>query len=166
MAVIVMEQINNIYYKLGDGPGYESTPIRVEKKKLDENMVDWSLFSSRASIFVNTRTAISCPFSCAFCGFPEHAGKYQAVDVECVEKELNQLEKIKGFLRSFNNSIKEKILNPDINQVSFRIINQLKKSLNSNHPDSLGSNTGSDFNREDDDEGMMVDFDLTWKKLK
>jgi radical SAM PhpK family P-methyltransferase len=37
------------------------------------------------------RTSISCPFSCTFCGFPEHAGPYQTAPIEAVEKELNRV---------------------------------------------------------------------------
>jgi len=79
--------VPNIYYKLGNH--YVNTPIVVENNKLAENMVDWNLFKNDMRYFVDTRTAISCPFSCAFCGFPEHAGKYQTIDVDLIERELN-----------------------------------------------------------------------------
>ena len=83
------DQVNNIYYKT-DGV-YLSTPILIEDNRLSENMVNWNLFASRLKDLVNIRTSISCPFKCAFCGFPEHAGKYQAVEVERIEEELNLL---------------------------------------------------------------------------
>ncbi len=91
---LLLNKINNIYYKTDKG--YVSTPILREDNKLSENMVNWDLFSDRAGEFVNVRTGISCPFSCAFCGFPQHAGKYQTADVEAVEEELNRLDKIKS----------------------------------------------------------------------
>lgn len=84
-----LDRINNIYYKT-DG-GYLSTPILIEDNRLSENMVNWNLFTGRLKDLVNVRTSISCPFKCAFCGFPEHAGKYQAVEVERIEEELNLL---------------------------------------------------------------------------
>jgi radical SAM PhpK family P-methyltransferase len=56
-------------------------------------MVDWSLFKDKAGEYVNIRTAISCPFSCSFCGFPQHAGKYQAAPVDMIEAELKTLDK-------------------------------------------------------------------------
>ncbi|UCH92359.1 MAG: PhpK family radical SAM P-methyltransferase [Candidatus Aminicenantes bacterium] len=90
-----LDQINNIYYKTDNG--YLSTPILIENNQLSENMVDWNLFADRVGQVVNVRTSISCPFSCAFCGFPEHAGKHQVVEVELLEKELKMLSKIKSI---------------------------------------------------------------------
>jgi radical SAM PhpK family P-methyltransferase len=88
-----LEGINNIYYKTA--AGFAAAAPLPENNRLSENPVNWGLFSDRVGQYVNARTAISCPFSCAFCGFPEHAGKYQTTTVEEIEKELNQLEKIK-----------------------------------------------------------------------
>ncbi|MGD2088777.1 MAG: PhpK family radical SAM P-methyltransferase [Candidatus Aminicenantes bacterium] len=89
-----LNKINNTYYKTDQG--YVSTPILREDNKISENMVNWDLFADRVGEFVNVRTVISCPFSCAFCGFPQHAGKYQTASVEAVEEELNRLAKIKS----------------------------------------------------------------------
>jgi len=83
--------IKNIYYK--NGGGYSGTPIAVEDNRLSENMVDWNLFADRIGTYLNLRTAISCPFCCSFCGFPQHAGKYQTAGVEDVERELDSLRK-------------------------------------------------------------------------
>lgn len=85
-----LDRVNNIYYKTSEG--YASTPLEIENTVLAENMVDWSLFADRTGRFTNVRTAISCPFSCSFCGFPEHAGKYQVTPVEAVEEELNRVQ--------------------------------------------------------------------------
>jgi radical SAM PhpK family P-methyltransferase len=87
-------EINNIYYKTSGG--YASTPLLKEDNKLSENMVKWDLFSERVENSVNLRASISCPFSCAFCGFPEHAGKYQTADIEAIEGELNRLKEIES----------------------------------------------------------------------
>lgn len=83
--------IKNIYYK--NGGGYSGTPVSIEDNRLSENMVDWGLFSDRIGKYLNLRTAISCPFCCSFCGFPQHAGKYQTAGVEDVERELDTLRK-------------------------------------------------------------------------
>lgn len=85
-------QVNNIYYKTDSG--YQSTPISRENNRLSENMVNWDLFSQRVGNYAAVRTAISCPFSCAFCGFPEHAGPYQTAEVQKIEQELNRLDRI------------------------------------------------------------------------
>ncbi len=91
-----VDGINNIYYKSGRGK-YNAAPLRIEDNKISENRVNWDLFSDRVDEFVNIRTAISCPFSCAFCGSPEHAGAYQTAGVDQIEKELNQLRKIESL---------------------------------------------------------------------
>jgi radical SAM PhpK family P-methyltransferase len=94
-----LEQIENIYYKIDNE--LVSTPGSKEDNKLSENPVDWNLFSGGIGEYVNVRTAISCPFSCSFCGFPEHAGKHQVLDVQGIERELNMLDKIET-LKSIN----------------------------------------------------------------
>jgi len=89
-----VDRINNIYYRDRTANGFAFTGASREDNKLSENPVNWALFSARAGQYVNVRTAVSCPFSCAFCGFPEHAGKYQTTTVEEIEKELNRLSEI------------------------------------------------------------------------
>lgn len=94
-----LDQVENIYYKVNDQ--LVSTPIVKENNKLAENPVQWDLFSENTGEFVNVRTAISCPFSCSFCGFPEHAGKHQVLDVDGIERELNFIDRI-GTVKSIN----------------------------------------------------------------
>jgi anaerobic magnesium-protoporphyrin IX monomethyl ester cyclase len=87
-----LQRVKNIYYQSCEG--YAAAPVQPEDNKLSENMVDWDLFAPHAGEYVNVRTAISCPFACAFCGFPEHAGKYQPAEVAALEQELNRLDRI------------------------------------------------------------------------
>lgn len=84
------DRICNIWYKTNGK--YLSTNGPAEDNRLDQNMVDWSLFKDRITRIVNLRTAISCPFSCSFCAFPQHAGKYQTVSVCDIERELDSIE--------------------------------------------------------------------------
>lgn len=91
--------IPNIYYKNGKGNRYAATAAVPEKNNLSENSVNWDLFAGKTGKFVNVRTALSCPFSCAFCAFPLHAGTYQTMSVDKVEHELNRLEKM-GTVKS------------------------------------------------------------------
>jgi radical SAM PhpK family P-methyltransferase len=85
-----LETIANIAFKKGDE--FILTSLVTEHNPLEENMVDYSLFPMAAyGELVSTRTARSCPFACAFCGFPQRAGKYTYLSVEMVEKELERL---------------------------------------------------------------------------
>ena len=85
------DDVPNLFFRRGNR--YISTPKNTEDNKLSENMVDWNLFSGRVGEFVNIRTSISCPFSCAFCGFPQHAGQYQLAAVMDIERELADLHR-------------------------------------------------------------------------
>lgn len=88
-----LNRIENIAYKNGDN--YIVTPSSKESNLLEENMVDYTLFSKKdIGEFVSLRTAKSCPFSCAFCAFPQRVGEYRYINVESVEKELNLIKDI------------------------------------------------------------------------
>lgn len=91
-----LEHINNIYYKKKGCNGFIASPTIKENNRLSENQVNWDLFADRAGECVNVRTAISCPFSCAFCGSPKHAGDYQRLEAKDIEKELNQLHRVES----------------------------------------------------------------------
>lgn len=71
--------------------GYRLTFRRQDTDVLDDNMVDWSLFQGRTGPHVNVRTAISCPFTCSFCGYPERAGEYRTAGLDAVEREFDSL---------------------------------------------------------------------------
>lgn len=90
-----LDRVNNIYYKTAKG--YLSTPVEVENNKLSDNPVNWRLFAGARPEYVNVRTAISCPFKCAFCGFRVRAGKYQGLEVEKIETELDALNTIESL---------------------------------------------------------------------
>lgn len=86
-----LEQVENLFYKVNGQ--LRSTPMVREVNRLIENPVNWDLFPVEDYEYFNIRTAISCPFSCAFCGFPQHAGQYQTMPVEMIQRELDQLVK-------------------------------------------------------------------------
>ncbi len=88
-----LDGVDNIAYRKGDG--YVITKSSIESNPLEENPVRYELFGSDAiGRFVTTRTAKSCPFSCAFCGFPQRAGKYKYLGVDHVEHELNAIREL------------------------------------------------------------------------
>ena len=90
-----LSKVANLAFREGDN--YVRTETLIESNPLEENMVDYSLFGKdEINEFVTLRTAKSCPFSCAFCGFPQRAGKYKYLSVEMVEQELNAIREIGG----------------------------------------------------------------------
>jgi anaerobic magnesium-protoporphyrin IX monomethyl ester cyclase len=84
-----LDAIENIAYRKGDE--YVLTASSAESNPLEENMVDYRLFPRKDLGFVSLRTAKSCPFGCAFCGFPARAGNYTYMSIAHVEQELNAL---------------------------------------------------------------------------
>ncbi len=88
-----LDFIDNIAFRHKEG--FFVTKSSGESNSLEANLVDYSLFSSdQIGQFISTRTAKSCPYACAFCGFPQRAGKYTYTSVETVEKELNQIASV------------------------------------------------------------------------
>jgi anaerobic magnesium-protoporphyrin IX monomethyl ester cyclase len=71
----------------------ESTP---EYNDLEENLVNYRLFDAQSmGRFLSIRTAKSCPYACAFCGFPQRAGKYRYLGTEDVERQLDAVKALK-----------------------------------------------------------------------
>jgi radical SAM PhpK family P-methyltransferase len=81
--------IPNVIFR--DGESFIFNDTEVESNALDTNMVDYGLFSPMGD-FVSLRTAKSCPYSCAFCGFPARAGKYVYLPPDLVEAELDHIK--------------------------------------------------------------------------
>ena len=74
---------------------YAVTKQSAEENPLEENRVDYSLFPLKdIGDSVSLWTAKSCPFACAFCGFPERAGKYVYLPVATIETELDKLKSL------------------------------------------------------------------------
>jgi anaerobic magnesium-protoporphyrin IX monomethyl ester cyclase len=85
--------VPNLGYR--SGRTYKFTPEAAESNSLQENGIDYGLFSRQEfGEFVSLRTAKSCPFSCAFCNFPEIAGSYTYLPVEPIERELDAIREI------------------------------------------------------------------------
>jgi radical SAM PhpK family P-methyltransferase len=88
-----LASVPNVAYRTSGG--FVRTRAEVESNPLAENMVDYGLFrSSDFNEFLTTRTAKSCPFSCAFCGFPQRSGSYTYLDLAHVERELASIRSI------------------------------------------------------------------------
>lgn len=84
--------INNIFYRKENI--FDSNLIEEERNKLEKNPIKWDLFKDRLGSLAAVRTALSCPFSCSFCEYPQRAGKYYTVSINNVEKELDEINKL------------------------------------------------------------------------
>jgi anaerobic magnesium-protoporphyrin IX monomethyl ester cyclase len=88
-----LERVPNLAFKDASGQ-FRFTPQVAEENDLKENIIDYSSFEKKeVGELLSIRTAKSCPFACAFCGFPERAGRYMYLDVPEVEKLLDAIAK-------------------------------------------------------------------------
>lgn len=94
-GVGTFEDIANCAYRTAGG--YRINPCLPEENRLENTAIAYTSFPRRdIGELVSVRTALSCPFSCAFCGFPQRAGLHRAADPGHVEKELNALRDLGG----------------------------------------------------------------------
>ncbi|MEW5928297.1 MAG: PhpK family radical SAM P-methyltransferase [Gemmatimonadota bacterium] len=78
-----------------DGKKFERGGREVENNDMEANVVDWSTFDPGfLAPTVQTRTARSCAYKCAFCRYPVMAGALNVTSVETVERELRHLHSI------------------------------------------------------------------------
>lgn len=86
--------VPNLVYLDGEGK-WQRTAIEKENNDLDENVIDWSIFDKELLVpSVQTRTARSCAFKCAFCRYPFNAGELVHTSIDLVEKECDYLRSI------------------------------------------------------------------------
>jgi radical SAM PhpK family P-methyltransferase len=85
-----LDMVPNLAFK-NKGGTFTFTLSTPEANALGENVIDYSPLKQDVGEFLSIRTAKSCPFACAFCGFPERAGDYRFLDVGNVEKMLNSI---------------------------------------------------------------------------
>lgn len=81
--------IANVYYRRTGL--FRLSRQEVRPYDFTQNQVTWGLFEGRLSRVINVRTAVSCPFRCAFCNYPAYAGKYTLAPIEGCERELRAL---------------------------------------------------------------------------
>ncbi|OFW02605.1 MAG: hypothetical protein A3G20_08530 [Acidobacteria bacterium RIFCSPLOWO2_12_FULL_59_11] len=75
-----------------DSGAFCRTGREIENNDMDENAVDWSTFDRDfMRPAVQTRTARSCAFKCAFCRYPVLAGSLDLTSLDVIEKELDYL---------------------------------------------------------------------------
>jgi radical SAM PhpK family P-methyltransferase len=88
-----ISQIPNLLYSTDGWETMCQTPRKIENNDMNLNAVNWSHFGSELVVpTVQTRTARSCAFKCAFCRYPVMAGSLDLVDLDLVEKELDYFQ--------------------------------------------------------------------------
>jgi radical SAM PhpK family P-methyltransferase len=86
-----IEEIPNLAYRK-DGK-FHLTPRVPESNSLDENAIDWlSLADHTPGPTLQTRTARSCAFHCAFCAYPTRAGALTLLSLQALERELDSMK--------------------------------------------------------------------------
>jgi len=83
---------NLLYFE--DGALRINSAVR-ENNSLDEEMIDWTTFpATELGPTIQTRTARSCAFSCAFCNYPTRAGGLSLAGLETIERELDSMARL------------------------------------------------------------------------
>ena len=89
-----LSRVPNLIYAV-DEKTYQQTVRQVEANDMDAEAVDWSLFDPHfIGPTVQTRTARSCAFKCAFCRYPVVGGPLNLTSLSVVEHELHYLKSI------------------------------------------------------------------------
>lgn len=89
-----LSAIPNLVWRQGS-KAFHRTPLVPEDNPMDENAVDWSCFDQQLLLpAVQTRTARSCAYKCAFCRYPVIAGALNLSSLAAVEDELDCLHSI------------------------------------------------------------------------
>jgi radical SAM PhpK family P-methyltransferase len=82
--------VPNIYYL--EGGRYAATTAMPESNDMDENYIDWqALASGDLGPTLQTRTARSCAFKCAFCNYPTRAGALTLASLDAMEREFDSM---------------------------------------------------------------------------
>jgi radical SAM PhpK family P-methyltransferase len=78
--------------------GYIRTSNSPENNSLDDNSIRWaSTLRNDAGATLQTRTARSCAFKCAFCAYPTRAGVLTLASMDTVRRELDSMREYGGI---------------------------------------------------------------------
>jgi radical SAM PhpK family P-methyltransferase len=71
--------------------------VEPERNSMDENVILWDQWPGRRlGATIQTRTARSCAFQCAFCNYPSRAGNLTLASVDSVARELDSIQRLGG----------------------------------------------------------------------
>lgn len=87
-----LADVPNLVYR--EAGAYWQTAKEPEQNDLDASRIDWSgLSEGPLGRTIQLRTARSCAFSCAFCNYPERAGRLTLAHVDSVRDELDSIRR-------------------------------------------------------------------------
>ncbi|MBD0258480.1 MAG: PhpK family radical SAM P-methyltransferase, partial [Cytophagales bacterium] len=90
-----LETVPNLYY-FRENELCKTSRV-VENNSLDVNSIDWGVFKGKdLGSTIQTRTARSCAFACAFCGYPERGGPLTLAGIDTVAAELESIRSLGG----------------------------------------------------------------------
>lgn len=86
-----LSKVPNILYF--DGARFAQTAEEPENNSLDESYIDWKLLADGGALgpTLQTRTARSCAFKCAFCNYPTRAGNLSLAGLDTLEREFSSM---------------------------------------------------------------------------
>lgn len=88
-----LSAVPNLYLR-ADG-GFRYTGMRPENNSLDECATQWkTLHDHPLGPALQTRTARSCAFACAFCDYPIRAGALTLANLDTVEREFTAMAEL------------------------------------------------------------------------
>jgi radical SAM PhpK family P-methyltransferase len=91
---ISVQGIPNLAYR--SGKAFAIDGLEAEVTDLEKDPAEWGAFAGHIGSVASVRSAVSCPFSCSFCGFPTRGGKYRTSKAMSLERELNELYHLGG----------------------------------------------------------------------
>lgn len=86
-----LAKVPNLFYF--DGDRLVQTADEPENNSLDDNFIDWKSLANGGDLgpTLQTRTARSCAFKCAFCNYPARAGSLTLATLDTLEREFSAM---------------------------------------------------------------------------
>ncbi len=92
-----LSRVPNLFYRESSGSLRQTLP-EPEQNVMDENYIDWMELAKHhggdLGRTLQTRTARSCAFSCAFCNYPTRAGKLSLTSIDVLEREFDSMREL------------------------------------------------------------------------